>query len=196
MILEARSQLITTQDSDNEIWKLCSEYYEVSNYGKVRSLDRSIKKKDGKIYNIKGRMLSLINNGDGYNQVSLGRSQKSVRVHRLVAESFLPNPNKKKTVNHKDGVKSNNHYSNLEWCSYLENNLHARVTGLNTPCGSLNPPNGTDHWNSRLDEVQVLTIIVCSRHGYTNKKLADYFNVSSAMISNIKTGKAWKHIQR
>ena len=68
---------------------------------------------------------------DGYCSVEI--ASKSYRVHRLVAEAFLPPPPtpKHKCVNHKDGNPSNNHVSNLEWCTHSENNAHSFATNLN-----------------------------------------------------------------
>lgn len=69
---------------------------------------------------------------DGYLRVGLAIKSKTkyFYVHRLVAQTFLSNPNDLPQVNHKDGNKKNNHYSNLEWCTIQENNLHALRTGL------------------------------------------------------------------
>jgi hypothetical protein len=60
-----------------------------------------------------------------YFHVKLGDKKKCLRHHRLVALAFLPNPEDKYTVNHKDGIKTNNHVSNLDWCTSSENNLHS-----------------------------------------------------------------------
>lgn len=69
----------------------------------------------------------------GYKQVTLAidKKPKRFRVHRLVALLFIPNPNNYPCVNHIDGNKMNNCVSNLEWCTYAENNYHARINGLN-----------------------------------------------------------------
>ena len=72
---------------------------------------------------------------NGYYVVALWHKNrgKSHHIHQLVAEAFLPNPNGFKTINHKDGNKLNNDISNLEWCSYSENNKHAYDKGLKVP---------------------------------------------------------------
>lgn len=116
-------------------WKRVSGFedsYEVSSSGQVRSLTRTIYTSDGKSYEIPGKLLKISDNGSGYKFVSLQKHSKCTQrtVHRLVAEAFIPNPENKTTVNHKDGDKSNNDVSNLEWATYSENNTHALATGL------------------------------------------------------------------
>lgn len=103
-----------------EIWlpvKDYEEYYEVSNLGSVRSLRKTLKN------NIR----------NGYCQVGLfiNGNRKIVYVHRLVAVTFISNPDNKPEVNHKDGIKTNNNVFNLEWATFKENNQHAFKTGLN-----------------------------------------------------------------
>ena len=92
--------------------------YEVSNTGQVRGLDRYVKYSDGRIYLHKGKVLSPIKDRDGYLQVNLCYSGRinSIKIHRLVAQAFIPNPDNLPQVNHKDEVKTNNNVDNLEWC--------------------------------------------------------------------------------
>jgi len=105
-----------------EIWKSIGGFegiYQISNCGNVRSVKRS--------KNLKH------NNSHGYFTVDLYLNgiRKKIRVHRLVAEAFIPNPDNKPEVNHEDGVKTNNNASNLTWMTHSENGLHAYRTGLN-----------------------------------------------------------------
>lgn len=113
-----------------EIWKDIKNfegYYQISNYGKVRSLDRF----DG-VRNRKGQNIKPALKNNGYLQVGLRkhRKRKYVSVHRLVAEHFINNPENKSQVNHIDGNKQNNCVSNLEWSTPGENLEHARRNGL------------------------------------------------------------------
>lgn len=71
-----------------------------------------------------------INKGYVYVYLCTKSKHTTLKVHRLVAMAFIPNPENKKEVNHKDGDKLNNNVSNLEWCTRSENNLHAYRTGL------------------------------------------------------------------
>jgi hypothetical protein len=101
----------------DSIWKPVSGYngyYEVSNKGEVRALRGHVLRKP------------QINNS-GYYCLNLSKKgkQKGVLIHRLVANAFIPNPEKKEEVNHKDFDKSNNCVSNLEWVSKTENLSHS-----------------------------------------------------------------------
>lgn len=116
-----------------EIWKKSSEFpelYEVSNLGRVRSIDRIIIGRDGISYPRKGRILSLSDNGYGYIVVNLCANNRCHKryVHRLVALEFVPNPNPKEFIyiNHKDEDKTNNKASNLEWCNGSYNTYGTR----------------------------------------------------------------------
>ena len=104
-----------------EEWRQIDELsYEVSNLGRVRN-------------SATGYILKPSIHDNKYYRVTLtnpDKSKKHYKVHRLVAEAFVPNPMEKPQVNHKDGNKLNNYSLNLEWCSNKENALHAVQTGL------------------------------------------------------------------
>ena len=110
-----------------EIWKPVVGYeglYEVSNIGRVRSLARIVECNDGRKRKIKDRTLKGSRNSGGYYGITLHKDgcTKSVNIHRIVAEAFVPNPLEKEEVNHKDENPGNNHASNLEWVTAKENN--------------------------------------------------------------------------
>lgn len=110
-----------------EIWKDIAGYenlYQVSNLGRVRSLDMYVNHwRGGKVLR-KGRELNQCADGRGYNIVSLckNKEKKTWRVHRLVAQAFIPNPDNLPCINHKDENKLNNCVDNLEWCDHKYNN--------------------------------------------------------------------------
>lgn len=114
--------------------------YQVSNYGRVKSLERKnifycgLRKKHLE-RPTKEKILNYNKSNRGYLQVCLTKDGKSktYTVHRLVAKAFLPNVKNKKQVNHIDGNKENNSIDNLEWVTSSENNKHAFITGLNKP---------------------------------------------------------------
>ena len=83
---------------------------------------------NGMIFNLHGNLLKPCTDHCGYQEVLLDK--RMARVHRVVAETFIPNPNKLPCVNHIDGNKLNNHVSSLEWCRRSENTLHSFRNGL------------------------------------------------------------------
>lgn len=112
-------------------------FYQVSSFGRVRSLDRIVERSDGKTYLMKGRKRTIAHNKriNVYEVgLSVGGVRRMCKIHRLVAEAFVFNDDKenKTTVNHIDGDRSNNNADNLEWTSYSENLQHAYDT-LNRP---------------------------------------------------------------
>ena len=117
-----------------ELWKSCevNNSYEVSTFGNVRSIDRVILRNDGQTRRYKSKLMSQNTDRYGYSNVYLSKDGNDlrVRVHRLVAIAFIPNPDNKEQVNHKDGNKSNNIVDNLEWATNSENQIHAVSTEL------------------------------------------------------------------
>ena len=104
-----------------EIWRPIEGYeglHEVSSYGRVKSLEKSYIRKNGIIDHKSERILIPIKDKDGYLQVNLHCNGKQYqrKIHRLVAQAFLPNPYNLPQVNHKDEDKTNNRVDNLEWC--------------------------------------------------------------------------------
>ena len=109
-----------------EEWKSIPGYeglYEVSSYGRVKSLEISYIKKNGIMDHKPEIILSPKNNGTGYFMVCLykNKTHKYYLIHRLVALTFLPNPDNLPCVNHKDEDKTNNKVDNLEWCDHKYN---------------------------------------------------------------------------
>ena len=107
-------------------------WYEISTAGRIRSVDRVVKFKNGKgSRHYKGQILKFRYH-NGYAMVNLNKNKvmKEHYVHRLVIENFTLHPKRKPWVNHKNGVKSDNSITNLEWCTPSENNIHAVKMGI------------------------------------------------------------------
>ena len=165
--------------------------YEVDSSGYVVSKERMVFPKNGsKPYKIRERILKPSIIGKGYMCVCLRRDGQSYHlyIHRLVAESFIPNPDGYAVVNHIDGNKLNNSVDNLEWCSYAENNQHAYDMGLHK--------RGEKHYLSKLSKEDVIKI----KHLYfidevSIPDICKIFDcVHRASIHDILKGKTWKHI--
>lgn len=174
---------------EQEIWKDIVGYegsYMVSSFGRIKSLERNVIGANGKRVFVRERIMRQTYHVKGYKMVALtvGNRQKRCTVHRLVALSFIPNPENKPQVNHIDGKKMNNNFSNLEWVTPIENLAHAVCTGLLKIKGEKHP-------NTKLSDDDALKI----RSGYaSNKKMAKDFGVSLSTISNIINRKTWTYI--
>ena len=124
----------------NQIWKPIHGYqgfYDVSDHGRVRSVDRVLNLRAGKTRKIKGKVLKPKCTRDGYIFVSLSKDGicKTAYIHRLVAEAFLPNPEGYPEVNHISGCKDCNSVTDLEWVTHQQNVQHAYDSGLTNNMG-------------------------------------------------------------
>ena len=174
-----------------EVWKSIKGYegfYEVSNLGRIKSLTR--KSTDDKTY--RGKVLKPSVDSYGYLLVGLYHGnaiQSKQKIHRLVAKAFLTNPEQKPQVNHKDGVKSNNLLSNLEWVTALENSHHSFSSGLKKACIGEN-----SHF-SKLTENEAKEIKkILSSKTLTYLQISKLFNVSKSTIAHISKGRNWSKI--
>lgn len=174
----------------NEAFKPVVGYeglYEVSNLGNIKILSSGM---------IKVNTLEKV----GYWVVKLQKQRisKTHRVHRLLAEAFMDNPENKRTVNHIDGNKSNNTLSNLEWATHSENSKHAFETGLSKPpVGISQQVKGEDHFKSKLTEQDVIYIRKnCKENGgeMSNAALARKFDVTRNAIGKIVKRVNWGHV--
>ena len=167
-----------------EIWKLILSLdgiYEASNLGRIKS---------NNFYNKKvPKILSLVNNGNGYLYftISINNKRRNVYVHRAVCEAFNPTIDGMNIVNHKNGLKNDNRVENLEWNTYSENTLHAFKHGL------MKNANGENQHLSKLKEKDVLDIRK-NEYNLSYRKLAIKYNVSTYAIYSVLKNKTWKHI--
>lgn len=184
---------------EEEIWKDIvgyEGYYQVSSLGRVKALERVYKQRNG----LTGRdnyrtypeqMMYVEVDKDGYLKTRLSKDgkQKKFLIHRLVALTFIPNPENKPEVNHKSGVKDDNRVDNLEWMTTSENQQHAHDNKL-YQCAR-----GENSGNAKLTELQVREIHALSKDkAIPVETLALKYSVKSNTIYRILNGIRWKHI--
>lgn len=172
-----------------EIWKTIKGYpgYEVSNIGRVRRVGKAWHRMEN--YTTFGA-----DHGNGYKRMTLwGNPKKSVYVHRLVAEAFIPNPDNKPYINHIDCNRANNRVENLEWCTPQENTDHMSHLGRNVR---------TKEWKERLHSslIQKMGKPIVATDEVTGKKtfykgvnLAKEDGFSPSCIVNCCQGKRTHH---
>lgn len=159
-----------------EEWKpIKGLHYEVSSLGNIRNSEN------------KNILTNFDKNRTGYLRVYLYSEGKKKRyfLHRLVAETFIPNPENKPQVNHKDGNKQNNELSNLEWVTCSENGLHYYRVLLNTNYKKV-VEKEKGYVKFQVIKERNDKIIEFSRQGKTSQELAKLFNLSLRQINRIK----------
>lgn len=182
---------------EEEVWKDIEGYegrYQVSNLGNIKTLDRIVQESNGRRVHRKEKLLVKHIMYKGYERVKLYKTKdekNTIFVHKLVASSFVLNPNNYTEINHIDGNKINNADSNLEWCSRSHNVRETYRLGLRNP----NTYKGAGNKSSKLTEQDVLNI----RQEYSIskvpiKQLAQKYNTCYSNINYIVNRITWSHI--
>ncbi len=155
--------------------------------------------RDGRIFSFQkcktGREMKPAPDANGYYRTMLTNTvgkYNTVKVHRIIASAFIPNPKRKPCVNHKNGIRTDNRVCNLEWCDVSENIKHSFKIGLSSNIGEGNPA-------ATLNEADVKEIRRKYKlvNGRYQKRLADIANdygTSRNVIKCILIGKTWKHL--
>ena len=199
---------------ENEIWRPIKDYeglYEVSNLGRVSSLDRETIDTIGRKHYIKCRILKQGKDNHGYLVVALTKNGKSktVRVHRLVAEAFMPNPENKPCIDHINTIRDDNRIENLRWATPKEN-MNNELTkdkfeGENNPFYGKHRTEETKKKISEakkgkkvgLDNPKSIKLICIYLDGtqtdiMTRKELAEYLGISKMTVDKIlKSGQPY-----
>jgi len=175
---------MSVKDTEKEKWIKIKNYpkYMISNLGRVWS-------EYTKKY-IKPHLRSK-DKGKAYLKVSLYNidGTKTFSMHRLLAETFIPNPDNKCCINHKDGNKTNNHLANLEWVTYSENTQHASDTKLML--------RGTDRLNSKLTNDKVIEIAnLLQTSDLSFNSIGRIYGVDSGVIRDIHRRHSWQHMTK
>lgn len=143
---------------------------------------------DGRVYNTATENFIGIKQSGKYKykriKLSSGWRYKFIDIHRLVAETFIPNPNNLPVVNHINGITTDNRIENLEWCTYLQNYKHAIENGLSH---EINSNKLTEN-----DVREIRKIYIPNSRKYSCEKLAKKYNVSRSTIERCVNKKTWR----
>ena len=198
------NQINQENSNEVEVWRPAVGYektYEVSNLGKVRSIDRFVIRKNFMFYFRKGKILKLRIGFKGYQYASLWGNKKNnkPKVHRLIAQAFIPNPNNLPQVNHKNNNKLDNRVENLEWITNLDNIRHAWKNGFKNNNHCIGEKNHFAKLTSESVREIRNSYKELNKLNLVSKKskrieLAEKFNITERCIRSIVYNEVWKHV--
>ncbi|MBN2365735.1 MAG: NUMOD4 motif-containing HNH endonuclease [Calditrichaeota bacterium] len=175
-----------------EIWEQIQGFgdYQISNHGRVKSFKYKTP-----------RILKQSPNAEGYMRIVLYKNKKAYtkKVHRLIAQAFISNPQNFPCINHKNGIKIDNRIVNLEWCTYKENHIHARKIGLYPITDryrlNLSLAKRGEKSSTKLKSIDVIKIRDDYAKGAANQfELVEKYLVGQDYISRIVNKKVWRHL--
>lgn len=177
------------QNNTTEVWlPFCEDpAYLVSNLGRIKTTKKFYNRMhSGKLLTVKSRHDIIVGSAlskKGYSRVRLGK--RTYQTHRVVALTWLPNPEKLPQVNHIDGDKLNNSVTNLEWVTNQQNRNHAVRTGLQARGSRV---------SRKLVETDVIEIRRLVDQGMSQRNVAKIFNLVQQTVSRIVRRQTWIHI--
>lgn len=156
--------------------------YLISNLGRIISLEKTVEYSDGRKRHYPKIIMKPRLDTKGYYQICLfgNKIKKEFRIHQLVAKTFIPNPDNKKCVNHKNGIRTDNNILNLEWVTHSENTLDGIKRGT-----IFNP--GKKINMKQVEEIRELY----KNSNLTQKQIGKKYNLKQSQIHRIVKNKNW-----
>jgi hypothetical protein len=186
-----------------EQWRVVAEFprYSVSNLGRVKRLAHERRNVNGSLVRVPEKFMKLRlapnNKYPAYKAIAVdlrkeGGERKTVRVSRLVATAFIPNPGNLPVVNHLDSNPTNNRADNLEWTTPKGNSQHCIKSGRAYTGDQKGTNNGRcKHSEEQIKEAKRLL----AERKYSHQEIANITSMTRSAVSELSCGRRWKHIE-